>query len=108
MISWRFLPLLILCCALDLAVPVAPTPSGVEFEDDEEVLQTSVRRAARPEPREARAPVRPSAGPAERVRLGGNGLRAIPLRALAPAHVTALEARPSDAGAAPPPSSEDH
>ena len=34
----RFLPLLILCCALDLAVPVAPTAHGVEFEEDEEVI----------------------------------------------------------------------
>ncbi len=108
MMAWRFLPLLVLCCALDLAVPVAPTPGGVEFEDDEEVLQTGAWRAARPEPREARAPVAPSAGPAERVRLGGSSVRAIPRRALAPAHVTALEARPSDTGAASPPSSEDH
>jgi len=34
----RFLPLLILVCALDLAMPVAPTPAGIEFEEDEEVL----------------------------------------------------------------------
>lgn len=34
----RFLSMLIFAVALDLAIPVAPTPAGVEFEEDEEVL----------------------------------------------------------------------
>ncbi len=44
----RFLPLLILVCALDLAMPVAPTPMGVEFEDDEEVVHLKGWRLSRP------------------------------------------------------------
>ncbi|PYN98145.1 MAG: hypothetical protein DMD91_15945 [Candidatus Rokuibacteriota bacterium] len=44
----RFLPLLILVCALDLAMPVAPTPIGVEFEDDEEVVHLKGWRLSRP------------------------------------------------------------
>src|SRR6266516_460666 len=41
----RFLPLLILLCCLDLAMPVAPTPRGVEFE---EVLHLGGFRLSRP------------------------------------------------------------
>jgi len=44
----RFLPVLILLCCLDLAMPVAPTPGGVEFEEDEEVLHLGGFRLARP------------------------------------------------------------
>src|SRR2546427_10089512 len=44
----RFLPLLILLCCLDLAMPVAPTPRGVEFEEDEEVLHLGGFRLSRP------------------------------------------------------------
>lgn len=44
----RFLPLLVLCCVLDLAVPVAPTATGVEFEDDEEVVSLGGWRLPRP------------------------------------------------------------
>jgi len=39
---------LILLCTLDLAMPVAPTPRGVEFEEDEEVLHLSGFRLSRP------------------------------------------------------------
>jgi len=39
---------LILLCTLDLAMPVAPTPRGVEFEEDEEVLHLGGFRLARP------------------------------------------------------------
>src|SRR5436309_12842227 len=44
----RFLPVLILLCCLDLAMPVAPTPRGVEFEEDEEVLHLGGYRLSRP------------------------------------------------------------
>jgi len=44
----RFLPVLILLCTLDLAMPVAPTPGGVEFEEDEEVLHLGGFRLSRP------------------------------------------------------------
>src|SRR5215813_11216290 len=44
----RFLPALILLCTLDLAMPVAPTPRGVEFEEDEEVLHLGGFRLSRP------------------------------------------------------------
>ena len=44
----RFLPVLILLCCLDLAMPVAPTPRGVEFEEDEEVLHLGGFRLSRP------------------------------------------------------------
>ena len=106
--SWRFLPLLILCCALDLAVPVAPTPGGVEFEDDEEVVQPHVQRATRQAAHEARLPTRPSVGLNERARLSASGGRSVVRRALGPAHVAAVEARPSDPGGSPPSPSEDH
>jgi hypothetical protein len=105
--AWRFLPLLILCCALDLAVPVAPTPGGVEFEDDEEVVQLQPLRDIKPGPREAgtgrrpdlRARVRPAAPAVS---------RAAEPRPVRHAHVAALDARSSDRAASPPPSSEDH
>lgn len=55
--SCRFLPVLILCCALDLAVPVALTASGgVEFEDDEEVIHLGARPAAEKATAETRHP----------------------------------------------------
>jgi len=41
--------MLILCCVLDLLVPVAPAPTGgVEFEEDEEVVHLANWRPARP------------------------------------------------------------
>lgn len=55
--SWRCLPLLILCCALDLAVPIAPTANGgVEFEDDEEVVHLGARPAAEKAAADTRQP----------------------------------------------------
>ena len=43
----RFLPFLILICALDLAMPIAPTSTGVEFEEDEEVVHLNGWRLPR-------------------------------------------------------------
>src|SRR5262249_46333775 len=55
----RFLPALILICALDLAMPIAPTSTGVEFEEDEEVVHLNgwrlPRLVAAENPREATA-----------------------------------------------------
>jgi hypothetical protein len=53
----RFLPLLVLCCALDLAVPIAPAANGgVEFEEDEEVIHLGARPVAEKATADARQP----------------------------------------------------
>jgi hypothetical protein len=53
----RFLSVLIVAVALDLAVPIAPTPAGVEFEEDEEVLHLGGGiRIAKPTAATARRP----------------------------------------------------
>src|SRR5262245_33531354 len=62
----RFLTALIISMALDLAVPVAPTPAGVEFEDDEEVVHFGSARVRKPAPEPAQKP--PMFRDAERVR----------------------------------------
>lgn len=46
---FRVLPFLILCCVLDLAIPVEPTPTGVEFEDEEEALHVAAPRTVKPQ-----------------------------------------------------------
>ncbi|HEY7650166.1 MAG TPA: hypothetical protein VID04_14290 [Methylomirabilota bacterium] len=102
----RFMPMLILCCVLDLFVPVAPTPAGgVEFEEDEEVVHLASWRPARPasSPRvrdqhQARLTRERLAAPPAVVRMA---LEASPT---APrAHLAAADPSP-----APPASGEDH
>jgi hypothetical protein len=102
----RFMPILILCCVLDLLVPVAPTPTGaVEFEEDEEVVHLSIWR-----------PARPASTPRARDR-HQNGLARERLTAPPAVVRIALEASPTaprahlaaaDPSASPPASGEDH
>jgi len=94
----------VLCCVLDLAVPVAPTATGIEWEDDEEVAYFTGWRlprpvAARPGPRdEARR--RQAARPAP-ARTAPVRTRAIVHIAPRP-HLTAADPSPT------PPPGEDH
>jgi len=99
----RFLPLLILLCCLDLAMPVASTPRGVEFEEDEEVLHLGGFRLSRP----AEAAGRRDAAPrldAERVG-AAHALRA--LLTARPAYAPRIRLV-ADPPLAPSASGEDH
>ena len=101
----RFLPVLILLCTLDLAMPVAPTPRGVEFEEDEEVLHLGGFRLSRPAEAADRRAV------ATTPRLGIERIRAAPVpRALVtarPAHAPRIRLV-ADPPPAPSASGEDH
>jgi hypothetical protein len=96
---------LILLCTLDLAMPVAPTPRGVEFEEDEEVLHLGGFRLARP----AEASDRRDVATAPRLRTRGleaaHALRALVTPRSAHAPRIRLVADPPPAPSA---SGEDH
>jgi hypothetical protein len=96
---------LILLCTLDLAMPVAPTPRGVEFEEDEEVLHLGGFRLSRPAEAADRRDV------AATPRVGAQRVGAAPaLRALAtgrPTHAPRIRLV-ADPPPAPSASGEDH
>jgi hypothetical protein len=105
MFRCRFLPALILCCALDLVVPVAPTPTGVEFEDDEEAVQAHGARSPKPDRAAPRAPDQQGTAAGQRARLLA---RSRPRNPGLRQPVTIRTELRLDATSSPPPISEDH
>ncbi|OLC13624.1 MAG: hypothetical protein AUH29_12430 [Candidatus Rokubacteria bacterium 13_1_40CM_69_27] len=104
----RFLPILVLCCALDLAVPVAPTPTGVEFEEDEEGIHVSSARAGKPKPAALKTPGQYRVELRPRVRLSRPEAPARSARPDGDAQSGRARLSASDRAALPAPSGEDH
>jgi len=97
---------LILLCTLDLAMPVAPTPRGIEFEEDEEVLNLGGFRLSRPAEAADRRDVAATPHPsADRAGAARPVLRAVVTAQATHAPRIRLVADPPPA---PPASGEDH